>query len=263
MKTYRSFKDARKFARSLNLKKRDGPHGWKAYCKSGNKPEDIPSAPDTVYKKEWKGMGDWLGTGVVARQKRKWRSFKEAREFVHTLKLKDYQEWEKYYKSGNKPDDIPTNPYTSYKNKGWINYVDWLGTDKITSDRNFKSFDDAKKFVQKFEFKNMAEYRKWCEKNKPADIPYNPQRVYKNKGWKDWGDWVGTNYVSNSVKAKNYLPWKEAKIEYRKLAKKYGLKNGSDWIKFAKSHKKLLDDLRISGTPSISYSREKVWRKMK
>ena len=29
------------------------------------KPQDIPSHPDT-YKDEWKGMGDWLGTGSIA-----------------------------------------------------------------------------------------------------------------------------------------------------------------------------------------------------
>ena len=261
---YRSFEDARKFVHSLKFTKRDGTNGWRAYCKSGKKPVDIPAGPDKVYKnKGWISFGDWLGTGVVAKQKPNWRSFTEARKFVHSLKLKDVEEWTKYYKSGKKPVDIPTNPYTSYKNKGWINYVDWLGTDKKTSDRNFKSFDDARKFIQKFELKNISEYKKWCEKNKPTDIPYNPQRIYKNKGWISFGDWLGTNNVSYVIKSKNYLPWKEAKPIYRRLAKEYRLKNGSDWKKFAKSHKKLLDDLRISGNPSVSYSKEKVWRKMK
>jgi hypothetical protein len=37
---------------------------WRDYCKSGQKPEDIPSNPDKTYKQEgWKGFGDWLGTG--------------------------------------------------------------------------------------------------------------------------------------------------------------------------------------------------------
>ena len=48
---------------------------------------DIPQKPIRTYEKEWKGMGDWLGTGRIADQERKFRPFKEAREFVHSLKL--------------------------------------------------------------------------------------------------------------------------------------------------------------------------------
>ena len=49
-KQFRDFESAREFARSLNLK---GDKDWRAYCKSGNKPDDIPADPSTVYK-EWK-----------------------------------------------------------------------------------------------------------------------------------------------------------------------------------------------------------------
>jgi len=47
---YRSYKEAREFVRKLNLK---NTYEWKEYCKSGNKPDDIPAAPWDVYK-EWK-----------------------------------------------------------------------------------------------------------------------------------------------------------------------------------------------------------------
>ena len=50
MKKFRDFESAREFARALNLK---GSKEWKEYCKSGNKPDDIPAAPWAVYK-EWK-----------------------------------------------------------------------------------------------------------------------------------------------------------------------------------------------------------------
>ena len=40
-KTYRSFTEARKFARSLKL---TGLIVWYEYCKSGKKPDDIPTA---------------------------------------------------------------------------------------------------------------------------------------------------------------------------------------------------------------------------
>jgi hypothetical protein len=35
---------------------------WVAYCKSGKKPNDIPSNPQKTYDKSgWAGMSDWLG----------------------------------------------------------------------------------------------------------------------------------------------------------------------------------------------------------
>ena len=46
---YRSFEAARKFVHSLKLK---SMNEYRKYCKSGKKPEDIPSVPNTVYKDE-------------------------------------------------------------------------------------------------------------------------------------------------------------------------------------------------------------------
>jgi len=51
---------------------------------------------------------------------------------VDFLKLKSRGEWEKYCKEGlpgklPKPADIPATPRRKYKNKGWVNWGDWLG----------------------------------------------------------------------------------------------------------------------------------------
>jgi hypothetical protein len=105
---FRPFAEARKFTISLNLK---GQKEWFEYCKSGDKPDDIPASPGVTYKKDFKGWGDWLGTGTVANFNKQFRPFNEAREFVRSLGLKGYDEWETYCKSGDKPDDIPSNPW--------------------------------------------------------------------------------------------------------------------------------------------------------
>ena len=112
MKKFRDFESAREFVRALNLKSQQE---WKEYCKSGKKPDDIYAAPWNTYKKEWMGMGDWLGTGTVAPQLIQFRSFQEAREFVRKLNLKGQKEWREYCNSGDKPDDIPSNPWAVYK----------------------------------------------------------------------------------------------------------------------------------------------------
>ena len=119
MKTqFRNFKDARKFTQSLGLKRKDD---WMAYCKSGNKPNDIPAGPSSLYQKKWKGWGDFLGTGKLGpRDKRKhYLSFKDAKKFVRKLKLKNREGWRKYSKSNERPIFIPASPEKIYK-KEWI-----------------------------------------------------------------------------------------------------------------------------------------------
>ena len=103
-KQFRDFESAREFVRKLGLKNKPE---WQEYCKSGEKPDDIPSNPNRDYKKDYTHMGDWLGN--------EYRSYKEAREFVRKLNLKNTYEWKEYCKSGNKPDDIPAAPWDVYK----------------------------------------------------------------------------------------------------------------------------------------------------
>ena len=56
---YRSFNEAHKFAKSLKLK---GQAEWRAFCKSGRLPVDIPSNPNRSYKEQgWTCWADWLG----------------------------------------------------------------------------------------------------------------------------------------------------------------------------------------------------------
>ena len=123
---YRSFKEARAFARSLGLKSLSE---WRDYCRSGTKPADIPTNAYSVYAKNgWSGWGDWLGTGTIATRLRQYRSFKTARAFARSLGLKSVTEWRSYCKSGKRPPDIPNSPEEIYAETGWSGFGDWLGT---------------------------------------------------------------------------------------------------------------------------------------
>ena len=83
---YLPFEEAREFTKSLRLKSKEE---WDKYCKSGNKPNNIPSCPHQVYKnKGWKGYGDFLGTGNIALHKMIFLSFEKAREVTRSLNLK-------------------------------------------------------------------------------------------------------------------------------------------------------------------------------
>jgi hypothetical protein len=180
MKKFRDFESAREFVRSLGL---SGEHEWREYCKSGNKPDDIPSTPRKTHKKDFKGMGNWLGTGTVASKDRVFRSFEKAREFARSLGIQTWKEWQEYCKSGEKPDDIPANPNGYYKND-FKGMGDWLGTGTVRNqDKVYRPYKEAREFVRKLGLKNQKEWNKYCKSgNKPDDIPANPWNTYKE--WK-------------------------------------------------------------------------------
>ena len=94
-KVFKDFTNARSFVQSLNL--RNG-NEWKEYCKSGKKPNDVPANPARRYKKDWKGMGDWLGTGAIASFNKKFKTYTASRDFVRGLGIKSLTQWRRYAK---------------------------------------------------------------------------------------------------------------------------------------------------------------------
>ena len=122
----------------------------------------------------------------------------EARKFVQSLHLDNWKEWRQFAKSGKLPNDVPRNPDEVYKNKGWINYVDWIGKDpKFSRIMKFRSFKDARRFARKLKLKSSKAWPKYCKSGKkPDDIPRNPDNIYK-KEWTGWGDFLGTGRVGN------------------------------------------------------------------
>lgn len=206
LRMFRLFHEACKFVHMLKLQSRNE---WGKYCKGAlkgkiKKPDDIPMSPSLRYKgKGWINWGDWLGTGNIANQLKEYRSFHEARKFVHTLQLQSRNEWQKYcygeiHRKGIKPDDIPFKPQRTYKNKGWSGWGDWLGTGYVANFlRKYRSFFKARAFVHRLHLKGASEWKKYCKGElkgkgkKPIDIPYSASKIYKDKGWISWPDWLG------------------------------------------------------------------------
>ncbi len=228
-KEFRDFKEARKFTRSLNLK---SIKEWMQYAKSCKRPDDIPSNPNTVYKnKGWISMGDFLGTGTISTHRRQYLQFTEARKFVHSLKLKNRDDWEQYNKAGKKPENIPAMPNQVYKNKGWVSMGDFLGTGTMApKDRTYVTFQKARKLVQDFKLKNTTEWKTFCKSgNKPNEIPSHPHRIYK-KDWQNWGDWLGTGTINTQELSKNFFPFAKA----RELIQSKKMTSTRTWRKYIK-----------------------------
>jgi superfamily II DNA/RNA helicase len=184
---YRPFHEAKKYVSSLNLKSQND---WNDYIKSKNIPKDIPRAPhlSKQYKKEgWKSWGDFLGTGNIATFNKTYKNFIEARKYVRALKLKSYADWGRFCKSGKKPIDIPYHPERHYK-KEWKGFEDFIGV-KYKAD--FLSYKEAKDFAKKLNLNSRGWREFVASGKKPKEIPSNPDKTYKNKGWKDWADFLG------------------------------------------------------------------------
>jgi superfamily II DNA or RNA helicase len=229
LREYKSFDEARDFVHKLKLK---GEKDWRDYYKSGLKPDDIPTAPNQVFKQDgWKDWGNWIGSGIVATNLREYKSFEEARDFVHKLKLKSGEEWKDYCKSGHKPDDIPAAPNRTYKQDGWKGMGDWIGTGSIASFlRKYRPFEEARHFVHKLKLKSGEEWRDYCKSGqKPEDIPSNPDKTYKQDGWKGMGDWIGSGSIANFLR--EYRPFEEAKDFVHKLK----LKTQKEWFRYCKN----------------------------
>ena len=81
-----------------------------------------------MYKdKGWKDWGDWLGTNTIAHFNKKYITLEELKDIVRTNGISSQLEWHNFYKSLNNKITIPSNPHRTYKNKGWINWADFLG----------------------------------------------------------------------------------------------------------------------------------------
>ena len=226
-KNFLPFEEARKFVHSLKIK---GQIEWREYCNSGNKPDNITSSPYLIYKnKGWKGYGDWLGTGNIANFEKQFRDFNSAREFVRKLGLKEEKEWKEYSKSSKRPEDIPSRPERTYKNKGWNGYSDFLGTEKFSKFTKM-DFKTARKFARSLKLKSIEDWKRYCSSGyKPKDIPNSPHQSYMNEGWIDWGDWLDVEIISSREISKQYLSFKEARKEARILSKKYNIQSWTDW----------------------------------
>jgi len=240
------FEKARNFVRTLGLKSQNE---WKKYCNSGKRPDNIPACPNSTYKDcGWKGMGDWLGTGIT--RNKNFLSFEEARNFVRMLKLKNWEDWLHYCKSGKKPDNVPIAPVQAYKNSGWEGIGDWLGTEYIaTKNREYLSFEKARKFVRELGFTCRQEWEDYCKSGKkPDNVPSQGREVYNND-WISWGDWLGTGYVA--TKNREYLSFEKA----QKWVIKLGLKNEKEWRIWKVNNTR---PLNIPACPEVVY-KNKGW----
>lgn len=112
-KIFLNYEEAKLFVNDLKL---ISNNDWRKYCKSGLKPKNIPSNPDSFYSKNgWVSWTDWLGYKEQNLKKQEtYLNYADAKEYVSKLNLKTHNEWVLFSKT-DRPKNIPANPWKYYK----------------------------------------------------------------------------------------------------------------------------------------------------
>jgi hypothetical protein len=124
LKIYLDFEEAREFVRSLKLKNQKE---WQIYARTDERPKQVPSSPEKVYKKVWEGYGDWLGTKSISNIKKEFLDFATAKNVISKFNLSSAKDFRKLIKTKKIEENIPSSPERTYKEKGWIDWADFLG----------------------------------------------------------------------------------------------------------------------------------------
>jgi hypothetical protein len=257
---WRPFDQARMFARRLQLRAQTQ---WYAFARGrfpekGKLPGDIPIAPYAAYAdRGWTNWGDFLGTENPARHLVEYRAFARARSYVRALEVANVSKWRELCrrKVGNRrvlPPDIPAAPDRVYADKGWVSWGDWFGNGRTHASKiGHRSYAQARAFVRALGIQTEPEWRAYCRgeihrsTTRPLDVPSNPQRTYKKKGWVSWGEFLGTGSVA--LYNREFRSYAAARAYVRSQR----LRNSKDWRKWCASGQR---PAHIPGAPDQVYA---------
>lgn len=177
----------------------------------------------------------------AGRPRNKYRSYKNAKLFVHKLNLNTFDEWIAFSKTDACPDDIPTRPDKVYEE--WISRTDWLGTTA------YVSFDEARNIVHQHKLTSKAQFDTKYEQlfQRPYLVPKQPHNVYNE--WMGWKDFLGyekvTGRIDMTVLAEKRDEAHEQYREYKyrpfmdavKYVAQLNLRDYNDWLEWRSSYK--------------------------
>ena len=117
---------------------------------------------------------------------------KESKKYIQKFSIKSSRDYQKFIASGEANFRLPGSPHRKYKNKGWSGWKEFLGykTEREAySNRNYISYNEAKKLIVENGISSIKEWNKFRKQNTNVSIPSHPQRIYKE--WKGWNDFLG------------------------------------------------------------------------
>jgi superfamily II DNA or RNA helicase len=192
-KSYLDFEDARKFMSENNIK---STSQWRKYRKE-NIIKNIPYKLERTYKKKWKGEPHFFGTEIL--------SYEDAKEFLQKKGLQSSRDYYAYIRNAKIEVNLPSVPSRKYKKKGWVNWKEYLGYSEIKRNRKkeYLDIERARKILRPLNLLSSRMYFDYLKNNPEFKLKHklcgDPHRIYKNKGWKGYQDYLG---YSNDVRKK-------------------------------------------------------------
>ena len=238
------FAEARKIVRALEFThNRD----WRAWCRAGKRPEDIPANPQSVYQhRGWVGWGDWFGTGKSAATRAPYLSYAEACAFVRSVGIQgedDFRDWVtgKLPDLAPRPSALPTNPHRTYRDDGWTTWGEFLGTGNVAPwKRTYVTYEEAMRLSRPHGIQSATQWRPFARRHNASRDPDSPRlpvfpEVYytdhppdAGEGWTSWGEFLGTGVVATA--RRTYRSFESA----REFVRELGLRSNPQWRLYVK-----------------------------
>lgn len=174
-----------------NIPNIKGREEWKRNIP--NLPEFIPSSPASTYMyRGWLGWGDFLNTNKLSHREisSNYLSYEDCKKWCLDNKIKTMKE----YKNQINSQKIPLNPDQAYRNKGWINWANFLNNESYHAVhylKNFPAYDEAKLWCKENSIKTASQYHK----QRPKNFPHSPHGTYKHTGWINWYEFLNKPYM--------------------------------------------------------------------
>jgi hypothetical protein len=265
---YLDFKRARRFARSLGI---SHSGEWRRWCAGRvaampKRPGNVPVDPRRIYPEAWRGWQDWLGSGGGRALNPRYLPFEDARHFARGLGLSSVREWRAFCRGrqpelGERPGNVPANPESVYLRHGWKGYADWLWTEnRSCRQAAYVPYAEARAFAQRLALRSVREWQVWARGDRPdlpprpETIPWNPHRTYRDRGWRGWGEFLGTGNVAHPLREFRSL------AAARSFARRLGVKSASAWRAWCRGERPELGSRPrdIPACPDVHY-RNRGW----
>jgi Putative integrase/Integrase repeat unit len=150
------------------------------YRHDHHKDPKLPSEPSIFYKgKGWVSWPDFFNLS----KKDFYKTIEEAMSATATLELTTMKEYSKRY---SEDPLLPSNPASTYKNNGWVDWRTYLGTNY-----EIVSYAEAVQLLKQRQIKLSVEYTKLPLRE--LKLPSFPRKSYKE--FYDWASYVGLIYT--------------------------------------------------------------------
>lgn len=181
---FKTYEESQDYLLSQGIDSKEKFERWR----KDNKNTGVPADPRNHFKHQWKGWGEFFKTYRIPDQikHKMFYSYEKAKEYIKQFNFKSESEFYRWSRSKNKPYFIPSNPRDTYKDN-FISMSDFLDNGK----KEFKNYQECKKFVQDLKFNSIRDFKNWIESEKrDMSVPSKPSETYK-KEFEGYANFLG------------------------------------------------------------------------